>query len=181
MPGFVVQGVGRSTDASNIKPYYSYTWEVGEIFGALHNARDAVQLCVNITMPKFSVKPEEVDGGSIVYKYAGSVRWENVNVTWYDTHHIAPYIKMWRERIWNNFIGLGVADEYKHNSVVTVLTYDLALYKKWTLVGSWPSEISEGELTYTDSDIKQISVSLAYDYGIDELSDESASAFFDRR
>ena len=34
----------------------------------------------------------------------------------------------------------------------------------WFLYNSWPSQIRSGELTYTNSDIKIVEVTVAYDW-----------------
>lgn len=182
MPGFIMGGFGKGVDPntdSKFKPFYTYTWAIESVLGSYaNNGHDmALVLCRDITMPTFSVKSERVLGSSLNYKYASEVEWEDIQITWYDTIGLAPIIRRWRSQIWTPNLGLGVAGDYKYNTTVRSYTYDwnIDTSKVWTLYGSWPSSIKEGDLTYTDSDIKVISVTLSYDYAEDSIANTTPS------
>jgi hypothetical protein len=172
MPGFAVDGnfggnVGtrrtRDVGGSTQEYLYTYTWEIFELFGTderlLVNAKDA-------TTPTFSVGIETQQGASLEYKFAKSVSYDDVKVSFYDAVGMIRIFKAWRERVWTAEDGLKVADRYKRNSRLDVYppTWDIADGVSWKLTGSWPSVIRHGELTYTSSDVKLVEITVTYDW-----------------
>ena len=175
MPGFTVDvnaGAGLSND---IKPFYSYTWELDSLFEDLSAATIYAKDCV---LPTFSASREEVDGASVVYKFASMVNWEDVRLTFYDISHngilMADRLKAWRNRVWTPETGLGFADNYKKQSIINVFNLDISEGYKWTLYGSWPQSIRDGDLTYTRTEVKLVEVVVAYDWA--EISAGELSA-----
>jgi len=53
---------------------------------------------------------------------------------------------------------------YKQDSVFSLLDGSGDTVKKITLKNSWPANISQGRLTYTESDFKYLVVTLAFDW-----------------
>jgi hypothetical protein len=183
MPGFNVNGVGDGRSASNLKPVYNYTWEIDSLFEDPGNTM--ALLAKDATMPTFSISKDTVDGSSLVYKYAGMVTWEDVRVTFYDVvlasdspgattnTKASKILKDWRERVWAHTTGLKAPTEYKKDSKITTYTLDWIKNVTWTLRGSWPSIVKEGDLTYTSTDIKVIEVTISYDWAESDESDSN--------
>jgi len=167
MPGFVVNGVGGNGNSAKATEtyYYTYTWEIKNIFGdnddALINAKD-------MTLPVFNVSKENVPGASLEYKFAKSVNWDDIKISWYDTVGMIDVIRRWRESVWTPNSGLQPASDYKKESRVTTYSpdrkNDTANDVDFLLHNSWPSIIRHGDLSYTNSDIKLIDVTLTYDW-----------------
>ena len=174
MPGFQVMGVGGyaglTRGPSSFQEYmYSYTWEIFQLFGEtgrlLVNAKD-------VTPPTFTVSIENNQGASLEYKFAKSVSFDDVKVTFYDVVGLIKTIKQWREMVWTQGSGLKLAEDYKKESRINVFppTWDLQSGYGWILKGSWPSVIRHGDLTYTSSDVKVVEVTVTYDWAEEATS-----------
>ena len=181
MPGFTVApNVGSGLSATNLKPFYSYTWEIASLFvdpsdpagtqspGASPTGLGVIIYAKDCTLPTFSTDYERVDGASVVYKYASMVNWEDIRITFYDIPKdgeiMAERLKLWRDRVWTPGTGLGFADHYKQQSIIQVFNLDITEGYKWILYGSWPQSIRDGELTYTRTEVKLVEVVIVYDW-----------------
>lgn len=179
MPGFLVGPLGGGRAASNasgrVNAYYSYTWELTSIFVALgdqagNSARyfpssfNPLIYLKEASLPTMSVSKEVYQGASVEYKYGKSVNWEDIRLVWYDTEGLVDIVKEWRRRIWTEEDGLKASSSYKSDTVLTTYLPTGLAAVKWKLIGSWPSIIRYGELTYASSDAKYIDVTVTYDY-----------------
>jgi len=176
MPGFVVRGVdggdfggqvGERQLGATEEYYYSYTWEIFDLFTPnRRHDRHVFVKARDITLPTFSVGIETQQGASLEYKFAKNVSYDDVKVTFYDAVGTIDLLKEWRERVWTTDEGLKVAEDYKRISELDVHTprWDEENRVKWKLTGSWPSSIRHGELTYTSSDVKIVEVTVTYDF-----------------
>jgi hypothetical protein len=165
MPGFNVSGVG-SGPSNNIHPFYTYTWEIETLFGSPGTSGPLI-FAREMTLPSFVPKREEYESSSLVYKYAAQANWDDVRLTFYDIPDqgkLVDVLKEWRQRVWTPENGIGEASEYKKESTLKVFNMDQSENYSWKLTGSWPANIREGDLTYTDSDVKVAEVIVAYDW-----------------
>lgn len=180
MPGFIIKSRNNEKHVDSRKEYfYSYTWDIQSLFGDTFGDTLANNNPVRIglkecTLPTFTVNKETVEGAHIEYKFAKSVSWEDVSVTWYDVDGLYKSILSWRSSVWNaDNIGLRQASEYKKtttiNSYVGSYLGDPASmpYQKYELANSWPSSIKYGDLTYTSSEVKFVSVTITYDWAVE--------------
>lgn len=180
MPGFAVgrfnndprTGVTKSPLVrSSMKYYYNYTWYIPKVAGVSSLSNPVLLQLKDATAPSFTVGVEKYIGGSLEYKFAKNVSWDDVKIAWYDTVGMMAIITYWRQSVWRYDIGLRPASSYK---ATTEIVGYLPTGKKeygWTLYGSWPSTIKSGELTYSNSDVKTVEVSLTYDYAVEEYED----------
>ena len=166
MPGFNVSGIGEAKGNTNVKPYYQHTWKIDHIFGDQSTNPPLIYL-KQATFPAITFRTEQVSGTALIYKFASEVFWENVRVTWYDTYGLLTFIKKWRLSVWEPEKGLKAANDYKQRSVLTKMTSDETSNVQWTLFNSWPESIREGDLSYINSEIKVVEVSISYDWAID--------------
>ena len=171
MPGFFVRTIGDpSAPADNIETYYSFTWEIPIIFGKATDRTCLIYLR-DASLPSFSVGQERVKGASLNYKYASDVTWEDIKVTWYDTKGMLAVVTAWRESVWTVDGGLQPPDSYKKETVIYSSLPDGTAINSWRLVGSWPSTIRHGDLTYTQSEVKVVDVTITYDWAIESSPD----------
>lgn len=163
MPGFKVQSLGESV-SSRKDYYYIYTWELPNIIGTGVTVNSPLVHLKDATTPTFVVNKENYVGSALEYKFAKSVTWEDVKVSWYDTVGLIDIIRKWRQSVWTKEDGLLPASSYKK---VTSLRCYLPNGKEeygWKLQDSWPSQIRSGDLTYTNSDVKIVEVTISYDW-----------------
>lgn len=171
MPGFVVNGFGLGA-SPNVNPYYSYTWELEEFYGDTIGRNPAGPLAPliyikDMTLPSWEFTKIEARGGSLVYKFADSIKWNDVKLVWYDTLGLAAKIQQWREAIWTSTKGLQPANNYKQQSLLRSLTFSWRNPIGWKLINSWPASVKQSDLTYTESSIKLTEVMLTYDWAED--------------
>jgi hypothetical protein len=105
------------------------------------------------------------------------VTWEDVRITFYDVvvdsyNRASDIIKSWRERVWSADTGLKSPTDYKKDSIIKVYNLDFTSVTTWTLHGSWPQIVKEGDLTYTATGVKVIEVTVAYDWADSISTDE---------
>jgi hypothetical protein len=172
MPGFAVGqnfgGMAGMRTATATQEYlYTYTWEIFELF---ETQEPLLVHAKELTTPTFSVGIEMQQGASLEYKFAKSVSYDDVKVTFYDTVGLIRILKGWRQRVWTAAEGLKLAERYKRNSRLLIYppTWEEDKATNWKLIGSWPSVIRHGELTYTSSDVKIVEVTVTYDWAEEE-------------
>lgn len=182
MPGFTVPPFdaesGSSTTIGSFaysvqttNDYFlSYTWLIDEVVGTSVNNTPLVHL-QNVKLPTFSATATTVPGASLNYKFAEVIEWNPVSVSWYDTEGLLDIIKKWRTQVWSDDSGLQSAGEYKKNTAIISYTPDGNYLNRYKLIGSWPSTINYGELTYSgNSAVKLVEVVLTYDWAEEQSS-----------
>lgn len=168
MPGFSVNGFGKGP-TSSVKPYYKYTWEVVSLFGdgiGSTPAGDKLPLIFlrDASLPTYDIDREEVQGATLTYKFAKSIKWADIKITWYDTVGLVNKLREWRRNVWTPEEGFKAPNEYKRDSVLNSLTYSWDTPNSWQLFNCWPQSIKAGDLTYTESEIKMVEVNVCYDW-----------------
>ena len=169
MPGFLVGGIGPSVDSGEGAPgrfklYYSYTWKIITLFDTGAQTDPVLILLKDASLPTFTVDKERVIGSSLEYKFAKSVSWDDIKVTWYDTEGLLSKIQAWRKSVWTQDAGLQPASSYKKHTVLASELPDNTSVNEWDLYNSWPSIIRHSDLTYDNSDAKYIEVTITYDW-----------------
>jgi hypothetical protein len=176
MPGFLIKGLknttsgyGRHQAQGDAEYYYTYTWEIFRMFkDVLDSSNKQLIHLRDCTLPTFEAQQDTYVATNVEYKWAKAVSWNDIRVSWYDTYGLAPIIRKWRDSIWSAEEGLQVASRYKHESQIDVFLPTGLSTVSWILYGSWPRVIRHGELTYTNSDVKLIEVTVAYDWADDK-------------
>lgn len=180
MPGFVVNNIGGyPKEGGGIAPadaeyYYTYTWFVESVFDDFNQrTRDILIHAKDMTLPAFVVNKETVLGGSVEYKFAKSISWDDVKITWYDTVGMIEILKRWRRSVWTQEDGLKGGGVYKKRTYQNQYIANRGgggggaadeRDIRYRLEGSWPSVIRHGDLTYTNSDVKIVEVTVTYDW-----------------
>lgn len=168
MPGFIVQGMGGGGGSSGVSSrrqyYYNYFWEVLNLFDANISRFEPLISLKDATLPTFTVNKETVMGASLEYKFAKSITWEDIKITWYDSEGFFPYVRSWRRMVWDQATGLQQANVYKRESLLHYFLPTGKRANQWHLINSWPSQIRNGDLTYTSSEVKLVEVTVSYDW-----------------
>jgi hypothetical protein len=182
MPGFVVGAPpmggqisslgGRPSLDGRREYYYNYFWEIEYLFGQDDFSKDAALISLkDATLPTFTINKESYVPSSLEYKFAKSVSWDDIKVSWYDSTGLLAVMKEWRELVWTPETGLKMADDYKKLSVIHNFLPTGKKVNTWTLHNSWPSLIRHGELTYTSSEVKIVEVTVTYDWAEEEAGE----------
>lgn len=139
----------------------------------------------SLTLPTYSVEEESVLGGSINYKVAKTVTWDDVKVTFYDLAHkndvnksILGQLYKARQKLWTPDKGLHQASDYKGESTFILTDGDGNPTWSFTLVNSYIKSINHSELSYETSSIKEVTLTISYDWAIE--GDDSSVGNDDR-
>lgn len=171
MGGFLRKGENQAGLVDSSKSVYTtYTWDLQNILGRIPQSstgfgvtNTTLLYLKDATTPTFTAATESYISASLEYKYAKSVTWDDIKLTWYDTGMIGV-IRQWRESVWSADRGLEPSNNYKSDTVLRCFLPEEDGYFGWKLKGSWPSSIRSGDLTYTSSDAKIVEVTLSYDW-----------------
>lgn len=167
MPGFVVDrdiGGHRIRENSRREYYYNYFWEIQNLFETNFTEGSPMVSLKDATLPVFTVNKEQVQGSSLEYKFAKSVVWEDIKISWYDTLGLLDVLVAWRSTVWTPQCGIKTANEYKKVSTLSTYLPTGQSVNEWVLINSWPSQIRYGDLTYTNSDVKFVEMAVSYDW-----------------
>lgn len=184
MPGFRVGSEGGNNDTFGVslsdRFKYTYTWEIDRLQDEVVGMADSRYLVYakDVSLPAFNVSMERHIGSSLEYKFAKSVSYDDIKISFYDTQDLYKKLKQWRQSVYDWQTGIKTPEQYKKNSTIKI--YDPtwqdskgvvgidneAVSYAYDLVGSWPSVIRHGDLTYTSSDVKIVEVTLTYDFAV---------------
>jgi hypothetical protein len=128
-------------------------------------------LAVNtFSLPNVTNDPIEVPHGNSRIKFAGQTMFggsdslEVIDYVGLDTEKI---VNDWRLQVYDPQTDqMGVAVDYKKNATITEYAPDHTQLRVWNLEGVWCSGAAFGDsLTMDGSDVKKITMTLAYDRG----------------
>tara|TARA_R110000751_G_scaffold92334_2_gene180760 strand:+ start:2074 stop:2655 length:582 start_codon:yes stop_codon:yes gene_type:complete len=176
MPGFRVGSEGGNNDTWGIglsdKFHYTYTWKIDQLLGEISNQTTNRVHAKDVSLPALNVSLERYVASSLEYKFAKHVSFDDVKITFYDAVGLYKKLRKWRESVYTWQEGVRTAEEYKKYSSIEIYdpTWEDAGVNsdayRYDLIGSWPSKIRHGDLTYTSSDVKVVEVTLTYDYAV---------------
>ncbi len=163
MPGFNVNGVGFGAP-SDVQPYYKYTWEIDNFYGENAPSTSPLIFVKDVSLPVWEIERERHIGASLEYKFAKSISFQDAKIVWYDTVGLAEKVRRWRTSVWTPEGGLKPPAEYKKQSVIRSMNFAWEKTVAWRYKNSWPCRVDVGTLTYTDSEVKLVEVTLSYDW-----------------
>jgi len=160
MPGFAIQGgAGPSNVQETLRSNRWVVQQLGPITDTF-----SLKLAKDLQLPNFNVTQETHTGGSLVYKYAKEINYQDVTISFYDFQGFINTLDEWRKMIWTPEDGLKDAGTYKAESKFQLLKGDGEVVHTYVLKNSWPKKIGHGQLSYSSSEIKYVQVILAYDW-----------------
>lgn len=124
----------------------------------------------SLKLPSLQFDEELIQGGSSPYSFAKVAVWQACEISFYDVFGLYALLKQWRDTIWSASAGMNVADNYKGQPIINLLDNDGNTTYSFKLVGAWPQHVHHGELNYTSSEIKLLTVTFKYDYAQDDQS-----------
>jgi hypothetical protein len=162
LPGFAINGRGGVL-SNKVELLFNHRWII-ERLGPIDQR--ACLVARDLGLPDTKIDRQEVLGGLLYYKFAKSVRWDDAIVTFYDDQTIYSQLLNWQSKVYSVKTGIGQhhpGGGYKMDSVFALTDGEDVTLETIILKNSWPAQISPGKLSYTNSDIKLITVTLAFD------------------
>jgi hypothetical protein len=165
MPGFNIGGQEGPSNTTEL--YRTYRWFIETMMVDGRSMLNPYKLLYvkSIQLPGFNIEEEMIQGSAIKYKFAKTVNWDDVLVTFYDTEGIMEGLKSWQDLVWTPELGVQPASKYK--GVTTfVLTNGEGSPTGFTFIlrNCWPKSIKHGSLSYDSSEIKLVELTLSYDW-----------------
>lgn len=124
--------------------------------------------------PTFTMDPVVVDYVNIQRKFKGKATWQNITITLYDpiTPVGAAAVHSWVQNYHHNpQTGKeGYATDYKRDLRFDSIGSDGEILEQWRLAGAWIVSVNYGDFDWSTSEPVEISIELAYDFAILEIS-----------
>jgi len=168
MPGFNITNKESKRTLGepgyNVDPFLQHRWFIRKL-GPVGN--NPLIFAKDLSLPVFRADKQEVLGSNLYYKFAKNINWQDVTVTFYDMNDTMTELEIWRKKVQNNTKGIGVhggKDGYKDTCKFSLMNGAGVETQRVTLFNAWPLSIDPGQLDYTDSEVKLVSMVLSYDY-----------------
>ena len=129
----------------------------------------------DLQLPVLEFDIESIKSPSLEYKIAKHAKWRNCTVSFYDVYGLYKEFYKWQQEIWTPQTGLKAANAYKGQPVFALRDGKGKVRQRFTLKGAFPQSIDHGELSYTNSEIKVLTVTYAYDWAEIEVLDSKPS------
>jgi hypothetical protein len=167
MPGFKIGGTGDGpTNTPN--PLMNYRWLITEL-GPVGRGGQLLQFAKDVTLPNMRMERQEILGGLVWYKFAKAVRWDDAEIVFYDTGDLLPKLQEWQDMVFKLDKGIqkhSPSGGYKMVCSVDLLDGNGEVVNTHKLMNAWPVSINQGKMTYTNSEIKLVTLTLSYDYAL---------------
>jgi hypothetical protein len=165
MPGFNIGGGGGGSEPSNSSNLNrNHRWRIISL-GESIIPRTALIFVKSLQLPAFTVEEEIVTGAAIKYKFAKTVNWEDVLITFYDNVGLIDDLLKWQKLVYDSGAGIKLANDYKKSSSFELTDgAGKSAGSQYFLINSWPKNISHSQLSYEDSEIKLVNMTLSYDW-----------------
>ena len=161
MPGFNIGGEGKGP--SNTAEFLrAHRWKATKI-GPLE-VDDTGLILKTLQLPNINIEEESVKGTTISYKFPARVKFDDVELTFYDTSGLYGQLEKWRKLVWTPDKGLAGANSYMDDCLLFQTDAGGRDVARFKLKNSWPKKISHSTLSYEDSTIKNVSLSISYDW-----------------
>ena len=131
------------------------------------NPEKSLELSVKASsVPHFELGKVSVTRGNSIMHFAGKPTFRDGQITVHDFigAHTKEILMAWQSLAYNvQTDKVGLAKNYKTTASLYELTPDYQIIRKWTLVGCWVSNISEGNYDHESSDARTMEVTIVYD------------------
>lgn len=168
MPGFNIGGGSHRGQPSNtldgIDAHRAHRWKITQLLGI--DLNDMPMYPMEVTLPSITMEEETVSGANIDYKIPKKIKYGDFVIKYYDMLGSQNRLKSEMERVGiitaqeSKSSGLRRADNYMSTVKVVLLDGEGRTIRTYTGVNCFLKEISHSELTYTNSDIKLITITI---------------------
>ena len=109
MPGFNMGNGPSFTE----EPFMKHRWQIIKL-----GPTEVYRYARTMQLPNFDVRTKDVRGASIIYKFAESVEWQPVKLSFYDTKAVYQQLEDWRQKVWSIDNGISPATDYCEESFI---------------------------------------------------------------
>ena len=169
MPGFNIGNVVANKDSPSTTENVltNYRWFIRKL-GPV--SLEVLRFAKELTLPTVNIEPQEVLGGTIHYKYARMVKFEDASVILYDDGNIFDQLNAWYQQVYTSKAGIQQHNAYKQECEFVLINGAGNEVESITLKGAWPKRITHGKLSYSDNNLKVMEVTISYDYFLTSMT-----------
>jgi len=175
MPGFVINGTGGPaiTIPNSGDWLRSNRFVLTSFFGKAPSSNGFGYLYAlkSVQLPSKVIKELEIEGLGTTYKFAKSVSYDDLKMTFYGCWELLDYLYGISNKIHTEETGISDFDIYK--GIIELVMYEtnkIAINFKY--VGAWINNIDHGQVSYGSSEIQEITVNIKYDYYIKDTGEK---------
>jgi hypothetical protein len=167
MPGFNIAGYGGDL-VSTLEPARAHRWVIQQL-GPI-TQRGAMLVAKELNLPQWKTERIEILGTTLWYKFAKNVKWDDIQVTFYDIpqpeYSAFDEINKWRDLVHTNKTGIlkHGGNGYKRDCVFQEQDGKGESIRNIRLKNAWPASMTWGKLSYVSTDLKIIDLTLSYDW-----------------
>lgn len=173
MPGFNITGDepnARELPPHTLETNREHRWRIVQL-GPIDFDNERF-LAESVLFPNVDIQQQEINASLLTYKFAKNVRWDDVTITLYDTQSLYQSLELqWLNKVFTNIAGIRshaapMQSGYKQDTILELLDGDGRVLpgQTFTLKGSWPRRISHGNISFSSSAIKLLTLTIAYDF-----------------
>ena len=134
------------------------------------NASEIITLSVaSYSAPQINISPIVVPYGNNKVKFAGTPEFPDSNIVLNDYIglNVERILQGWQKKVYNpDTQVIGYASQYKKEGYL--IEYDPSGNnpRQWKLIGCWPSQLQLGDFNQEGNSVRQVIMTLTYDYAI---------------
>lgn len=157
MPGFRI-GSGGNGPANNVD-----TVRKNDFLFTVEGVDDNLRLyCHKAGRPKFEITQVEMHFQWDIAKFAGKHTFQDLSLTYYDAEQAHEKMVEWSRQVRDFSSGIGVPQPVSYKKSATLSEMGSSS-KVWKFLGAWPKNIEFGDKDWSNADIQEITVTIAYD------------------
>jgi hypothetical protein len=160
MPGFKILKDQQGNKSTVKKAAFTYTWEMTKFQGI----NPLFFYLKEAEIPSFDLSTEKVETANATYEFANGIKWNDIKIVFYDTKDTVDRLMELTESVWSADNGLRSASDYMSDSIIKVYYQDGSLAHRWVLYNSWIKKVAYSKLTYEDTGVNNITVTLSYSW-----------------
>jgi len=169
MPGFNIGGSQPNQPRNTVEFHRAHRWIISSLgiptaVGGTSTTEKLRLYAQSIQLPSLSFEEKKIKGGNSYYKIAKRADWQDVVVKFYDVHGLFDLFNKWQDAIWTPEEGIKVPSGYKGDPKFRLLAGDGGKVQEYRLKGAYPKLINHGEMSYTSSEVKILTVTFSYDF-----------------
>lgn len=171
MPGFTINGVGGPGNPVPNKGDWlrTHRFRLMSFFNITPESNTDFIAVKDITLPDKKIKKLGVQTIGTEYAFAKSASYTPLKINFYGSSNLLTAVEALHDKPHSLELGIGDFDDYKKEVTIGIHTQsdpyedgiNLVEYK---FKGAWISDVTHGQVSYGSTDIKDIGVTIEFDF-----------------
>lgn len=158
MPGFKIDGKGGDPSAApSTDLFRDHRFKLTTFMG-MNATQEPFYYVKDVDLPEKSIEVLEIKCPGATYKFAKSVSYTDLKLTFYGTQGLAEKIKELEDHVHKTDTGIGDFNEYLKEIELQMYDGEESNMITFKFKGCWISNTQWGSLSYGSSELKLITV-----------------------